>query len=273
MKKTYATFIMVLISLLSYGQNVGDIIITEVMQNPSGADGDKEWFEIYNTTSSAINLKDGKIKYGSATTNNHKISLDLIVPANGYAVLGKSDIVGSNGGLTIDYKYVSSISLGNSGYTLGIVHSDGSTIIDEITWDNGVTFPDPSGKSMSLKMASMNSTDNDDGSNWEEATVAYGDGDLGTPGAANGAPLSVEVNNVSEYSIFPNPVVNSSFEITTIGRGDKEVSIYDVLGNLVLSHLFEGNKSIISTSSLDSGLYILRITEGDKISTTRLVIK
>jgi len=56
-----------------------------------------------------------------------------------------------------------------------------------VAWDDGVSFPDPEGASMALDPAHLDAGDNDDGSSWCEASSAYGEGDLGTPGAANDA--------------------------------------------------------------------------------------
>ncbi|MCK5906556.1 MAG: lamin tail domain-containing protein [Flavobacteriales bacterium] len=273
MRKTYTFLLMVFIITLSYGQNVGDVIITEIMQNPSGADSGKEWFEIFNTTSFEINLKNYKIKYGSTSISNHKINSDLIVPSNGYVVLGNNSDESTNGGIHIEYIHVKSIQLGNTSYTLGIISSDGSTLIDEVVWDNGATFPDPSGASMSLKTTAMTSTSNDDGANWMIATTPYGDGDLGTPGAQNDQALSININEVSELSIYPNPVSFGSFVLTTSSMGTKEVSIYNVLGSQVFRQNFNSSKLEVNISNFDSGMYFVRVVEGKNISVNKLVIQ
>ena len=273
MRKVYQLFLMVLITSLSYGQNVGDVIITEIMQNPSGADSGKEWFEIFNTTSFDINLKNYKIKYGSTSISNHKINSDLIVPPNGYVVLGNNSDETTNGGIHIEYIHVQSIQLGNSSYTLGIISSDGSTLIDEVVWDNGVTFPDPLGASMSLKTTVMTSTANDNGANWTTAITPYGDGDLGTPGAQNDQALSLAKNEVEGFSIYPNPVSFGSFVVNSNNTNLKEIYIYNVLGSQVFRQSFNSNKLEVNISNLDSGLYLVRVVEGINMSVNKLVIQ
>lgn len=273
MKNFYILLLIILFQTLSYGQNAGDIIITEIMNNPSSTDTGKEWFEIYNTTSSEINLINYKIKYGTAFTSNHKISTDLIVPANGYAVLGSNSDDATNGGVNIDYQYVGSINLGNSSYVLGIVYSDGSTLIDEVIWDNGATFPDPSGASMSLKIDMYDSVSNDNGANWEEATSSYGDGDLGTPGVSNGQALSNTKKEVEGFSVYPNPVVGSSFVLTSQNIKLKELFIYNVIGKQVFHRVFESKRLEVNTSNLEKGLYLVRLVEGSRVSVNKLVVK
>ena len=49
--------LMITMSSFSWGQSAGDVIITEFMANPDcSLDADGEYFEIYNTTGSDINI-------------------------------------------------------------------------------------------------------------------------------------------------------------------------------------------------------------------------
>ena len=91
--------------------NVGDIIITEVMQNPSAVgDSAGEYFEVYNTTNTAIDMQGWVIKDETSESETHIIS-NLTVAANSYAVLGLNSNSSSNGGYTANYQY-NTISLG-----------------------------------------------------------------------------------------------------------------------------------------------------------------
>jgi hypothetical protein len=110
------------------------------------------------------------------------VSGSLVVADGGYVVFGANGDSSLNGGLTVDYDY-GSFSLGNSDDELVLANS--RLTIDEVDWDGGTVFPDPSGASMTLSPTSLDATSNDDGANWCEATSSFGSGDLGTPGAAN----------------------------------------------------------------------------------------
>ena len=89
-----------------------------------------------------------------------------------------------NGGLPfVDYAFGSAMSLANGDDE--VILSVGVLTIDEVLWDGGPLFPDPTGASMSLNASSTDATSNDNGLNWCEAVTVYGSGDLGTPGAAN----------------------------------------------------------------------------------------
>ena len=184
------------------GTGVGQIVITEVMQNPSAvSDANGEWFELHNAGGSAVDIDGWKIKDDSTSSETHTISKSggLTIAAGGYIVLAEDGDSTVNGGITADYDY-STISLGNS--TDGLILTNGSDVEqDRVVWDNGSTFPDPNGASMSLKAPDL---DNAVGANWCVATTAYGSGDLGTPGAANDCPAGPTI---------PDPVTGEIFAI------------------------------------------------------------
>ena len=151
------------------------------MQNPSAvADGSGEWFEVFNPTGSAIDINGWTIEdndFDSHVINNGG---PLVTPAGGFLVLGNNADFATNGGGNVDYEF-SGIFLVNGSDEL-VLLDDTFTEIDRVEWDNGATFPDPTGASMSLVNPSF---DNNVGSNWCEASTPFGAGDLGTPGATN----------------------------------------------------------------------------------------
>lgn len=247
--------------------NPGDIIITEVMQNPSiNADPNGEYFEVYNTTGSPIDMSGWIIKDDLTAAESHTI-VSLIVPANGYAVIGNAAV--PNGGVTMDYTYGNDISLGNG--TDGLIIECSSTTIDQVIWDNGATFPDPSGASMELSTTAFNSTDNDLGSNWGTAVTPFGDGDLGTPGGPNDFTLSVSQFETTSFSVYPNPTSIGYVTITSSNNSDMSVAVFDILGKQVLNNTVVNNR--LNVSNLNAGVYIMKISQNGASVTKKLVIK
>ncbi|AOW17483.1 hypothetical protein LPB03_08395 [Polaribacter vadi] len=252
---------------------IGDLIITEIMQNPNAV-GDEfgEYFEVYNTTGAPIDMQGWMIKSLTVSSKDHVIENSLIVPANGYVTLGIDSNIATNGGVIVDYQYGSNFFLGNSSDSVAL--DCGSSIIDAVSWDNGATFPDPTGKSMELAVSKYSATDNDNGANWGEATQEIiKDGDLGTPGAANTFTLSIVKNQIEGFAIYPNPVTNNTFTITTNSTDKKEVKMFNVLGKQVFATSFSDTKSTIDIPAISAGLYILKVTEGTRTATSKLVIK
>jgi predicted extracellular nuclease len=168
----------------STGPVPGDLVITEVMQDPNSvSDTFGEWFEVRNVSGSDIDIDGWTISDNGTDTHEIDNGGALLVPAAGVVVLGRSTDTAANGGAPVDYAY-NDFFLGNTDDEVVLTDS-GGTEFDRIEYDGGPTWPDPTGASMNLDPDSTSSTANDDGANWCEATSTYGDGDLGTPGAAN----------------------------------------------------------------------------------------
>lgn len=84
---------------------------------------------------------------------------------------------------------------------------------------------------------------------------------------------STKNNLIEGFATYPNPVTNSSFIITSNSADKKEVIIFNVLGKKVISTSFLGTKSDINVEAISSGIYILKVSEGSKIATSKLIIK
>ena len=247
--------------------NVGDIIITEVMQNPSAVgDNAGEYFEVYNTTNTAIDMQGWLIKDETSESETHIIS-NLTVAANSYAVLGLNSNSSLNGGYIANYQY-NTISLGNG--TDGVILECSETIIDQVIWDDGTTFPDPAGKSMELNINSYTHTDNDLGTNWAESTQTFGDGDFGTPGSQNTFSAG-DVLFQNTFSIYPNPAKSDFVNITSTGSETIQVNVYDILGKQVINAAVASGRLDVST--LNTGVYIVKLTQGTATTTKKLIIQ
>jgi hypothetical protein len=83
--------------------------------------------------------------------------------------------------------------------------------------------------------------------------------------------LRVAQNDIAGLNIFPNPVTNGNLFINTAMNDTKTVVIYDVLGKKVLGTSV--NEQAVNVSALNSGVYIVKVTEAGKTATRKLVIK
>lgn len=162
----------------------GDLIITEIMNNP-GAVGDPagEWFEVYNASSRTLVLN-GLDLY--TTTKSHQITSTstLSLAPGDFMVLGSDSNAADNGDVSMQYEYAT-LSLGNETDMLTI--GTGTTEIDTVRWDDGATMPDPQGATMITDQGIYSASLNDDSAQWCESRIAWGytNGDKGSPGELN----------------------------------------------------------------------------------------
>ena len=168
------------------GPAVGDLVINEIMADPSAVDDSQgEWFEIFNRSDEAIDINGWTISdSGSDTHTIDAAGGSLEVPSEGFVVLGNNAILATNGGVAVDYGYSAADFTLDSADEIILTDAD-STEYDRVAYDGGVTFPDPAGASLNLTPGLARAADNDEGTSWCTAEEPYGDGDLGTPGAAN----------------------------------------------------------------------------------------
>lgn len=168
------------------------IIVNEIMQNPNAvSDGNGEWFELFNTTTEDFDIDLWTVADNDRDSFAINNGGPLVIPAGGFLVFSNNADMSTNGGLQVDYEY-SGMFLSNGADEL-VLYDNGLTEVDRVEWDNGSTYPDPTGASMALIDPN---TDNNVGSNWCEAASTYGDGDSGTPGQVNDCGFRPVVNEV-----------------------------------------------------------------------------
>jgi len=83
--------------------------------------------------------------------------------------------------------------------------------------------------------------------------------------------LGVKQNSIAGLRVYPNPVTNGTLFVTSDSNEEKSVEIFDVLGKQVLKTVVT-NQSI-NLSGINSGVYIVKVTEEGKTATRKLVIK
>lgn len=82
--------------------------------------------------------------------------------------------------------------------------------------------------------------------------------------------LSIDIiENLTEVSLYPNPVKTDKFYITT--TSEVNIRIFDVLGKLVLIHNITPNENEVDVSDLNNGVYLVRINTGNQSVTKKLI--
>jgi len=192
----------------SGGPAVGDLVVTEIMQNPSAvSDSAGEWFEIANTSDDDVDLEGWTISDDDFDT--HTISGSLVVPAGGRAVLGRNADFATNGGVNVDYQYAG-FFLSNSADEVILTDGDGLQF-DRVAYDGGPNFPDPNGASMSLEPTLTDTVSNDEGANWCVASSTLPGGDQGTPGAENDSCVGPPFGECGDAATLIHEVQGNGF--------------------------------------------------------------
>jgi len=79
------------------------------------------------------------------------------------------------------------------------------------------------------------------------------------------------VQELKGFKMYPNPAYGNEVYITTASNGTKDVKVYDVFGEVVLTKRITTNT--LDISRLVPGVYVLQVTERKKTMTRKLVVK
>jgi hypothetical protein len=86
---------------------------------------------------------------------------------------------------------------------------------------------------------------------------------------------AVNESSMASLSIYPNPAVNETF-VTIENAGLNEVSVYDMQGRMVnnINCVANAGEQVrISTETLTSGVYFVRVSNDNAVRTAKLVVK
>jgi hypothetical protein len=96
--------------------------------------------------------------------------------------------------------------------------------------------------------------------------------DVVISGSVESTTAGIATQEIAGLKLFPNPLTSgSSLNIVSNNASDKAVAIFDVLGKQVMSATTV--RGTVNTSNLTAGVYIVKITEGAKTATRKLVVQ
>ena len=247
------------------------IVITEVMANPASvSDSYGEWFEIFNTTDSTIDMHGWSIK--DLDGDEHQLLSDEttipILPGE-YFILAKNGDESQNGGVNVDYVY-NGYSLSNSDDEVILLDASGA-IVDEVHYSNG--WPFSSGVAMELHNPLE---DNSLIQNWYASTISYGNGDTGSPGIPFDGTLDIEKvllnpSNFDLVSLYPNPFnPEVTIQVKVYEEGILNIDVFNLSGQrvktLINGTFRAGSYSFNWDSSRSpSGMYFFKLTNSKTV--------
>ncbi len=105
--------------------------------------------------------------------------------------------------------------------------------------------------------------------------ILYFEGDNGTSGnelfsfdPASYIPNAIDRNYLNSLSLYPNPT-NGIINISGLENSNAEYTVYDISGRTVLSGIVTNQINL----NIASGIYIIELKDGNKISTHKVQVK
>ncbi|PCJ95483.1 MAG: hypothetical protein COA50_09805 [Flavobacteriaceae bacterium] len=80
-----------------------------------------------------------------------------------------------------------------------------------------------------------------------------------------------KIEEVPNFKLYPNPAYDDVVYVTTEKNKNKDITIYDVFGEVVLRDKI--TSSMLNISKLSPGVYVLKVVEDSKSMTRKLVVK
>lgn len=167
------------------GLAAGDVIVTEIMKDPSFVgDAVGEWIELHNNSSQVLDLEGWTLRDDGGEEH---VLLDggagLVIAPGAFLVLGASTDSGVNGGVPVDYAW-SGFQLDDTDDEI-VLLAPGGLEVDRVAYSTS-GWPATPGVAANLNPGLFDGFLNDLPGSWcnAKATIA-GSTDKGTPGAAN----------------------------------------------------------------------------------------
>ncbi|NNC84923.1 MAG: T9SS type A sorting domain-containing protein [Bacteroidia bacterium] len=244
---------------LVFNNNVGNIIITEIMYNNPGTDS-LEFLEIRNMDNTDINIGGWRFSSGLALT----FPSNLTINAGEYLVFTRYKAYSDAFYGINSVEWLNQFeSLNNSGEKVSISNSEG-TLIDEVEYDDFTpwdSLADGFGYSLSLCDETLS---NDVAANWSTVSAPVGifNGTTINAHPENNCAGNVGIEDVanSDILIFPNPAMDK-LQVEMKNSSDYVIHIYNMQGQLVLKDSFTGTYEKVNINRLPTGLYNLLIKD------------
>lgn len=84
--------------------------------------------------------------------------------------------------------------------------------------------------------------------------------------------LNNKLGNQTNFNIYPNPVKDIFAIVMTTNYDNAEFTLFNIIGEQVLSDKITSSSTKISTANLPSGLYILKVRSGTELFEKKIVV-
>lgn len=264
----------ILLTVLAINTFAQDLIITEISYNPpeSGTDS-TEYIEIYNNSSSPIDLSGYQITSGVI----HTFYNGEIIAAGDYYVIAVDSIAVFNTFGVLPNAQWTSGGLSNGGEAIAI-HDGLGNLVDTVDYDDAspwTTTPDGNGPSLVLCDVL---SDNNDGANWFESQtsasiVINGNTVYGSPGSDDAACAASSLDTIAtiataDMSVLENVgTVDVTIELNQAAVNNHTVDLVLTSGNAAVVGNYT-TQTVTFTGGSTSEVVTITITQGQLSSSS-----
>ncbi|WP_423127703.1 CotH kinase family protein [Gaoshiqia sp. Z1-71] len=245
----------------------GTIVINEIMYNPSNEFDSGDWVELYNNSSSYINLTNWILK-DSDDTNSYRFAPNTIMEPHAYLVVCRDqDAFSAVYPGVSNFQGPLGFGFSSAGECIRL-YNNNSELVDQVCYASEYPWPtEPNGGGYTLELKDPDA-DNSLAHNWFTSLTKNG-----TPGKANTVGEQDDPDQPTDEPAeslllqnYPNPFTGST-RIPVYAHTNQlvNISVYTLQGQLVTT-IFNGNLSEgyhtfeWNAPSLRSGVYLIRYT-------------
>ncbi|MDY2585854.1 lamin tail domain-containing protein [Winogradskyella aquimaris] len=243
-----------------------DLVINEIHADPAGditgdANGDgvrdgsqDEFVELYNIGGSSLDISGFTLEDGFGL--RHTFPGGTIIPSNSFiTVFGGGTPTGIPGLVQVSSE--GGLGLNNGG--------------DDVVIKNGAGIVVVAYTYVGATDQSVGRSPDFTGAFVDHSTITGNGGALFSPGNENDVTLSTGSLSNTTFSVYPNPTNTGKVTISSSNNDAMNVQVFDILGKQVKNETLTNNT--LNVSDLNTGVYILKITQNNATTTKKLVIR
>ncbi len=241
-----------------------DLIINEILADPGTTDGDAnndgtisfsedEFVELYNVGNQPLDISGYTMEDGYTT--RHTFPAQTTIGSGEFFVLfGGGSVDNFNGNSQVS----SSGSLGlNNGGDDVIIKNTAGVVVVTVTYSGATDQsicrdPDFTGEFVGHLSHSTNAR-------------------VFSPGLTNDTPLSINNYQNNLFVMYPNPSNTGFVNIKSNQMGAVQAQVFDMLGKQMINTIVVNER--LEVSSLNAGIYIVKLTQNDRTTTKKLILQ
>jgi hypothetical protein len=241
-----------------------DLIINEILADPGTTDGDAnndgtintsedEFIELYNVGTQPLDISGYTMEDGYTT--RHTFPAQTTIGSGEFFVLfGGGSVDNFNGNSQVSS--TGGLGLNNGGDDV-IIKNTAGVVVVTVTYSGATDQsicrdPDFTGEFVGHLSHSTNAR-------------------VFSPGLTNDTPLSINNYQNNLFVMYPNPSNTGFVNIKSNQMGAVQAQVFDMLGKQMINTTVVNER--LEVSSLNAGIYIVKLTQNDRTTTKKLILQ